>query len=49
MNKTFKDLNKAVSETTEEIEQVVEDVKIAMMVVNEQHQHRLRTRSSDKN
>lgn len=44
MNKTFKDLNKSVSETTEEIKQVTEDIKIAMLVVNEQHQHRVRTK-----
>lgn len=44
MNKTFKDLNQAVSETTMEIKQVTEDVKIAMLVVNEQHQHRVRTK-----
>ena len=44
MNKTFKGLNKAVSETTEDIKQVTEDVKIAMRVVNEQHQHRVRTK-----
>ncbi|WP_270319202.1 hypothetical protein [Weissella confusa] len=44
MNKTFKEWNKAVSETTEEIKQVTEDIKIAMLVVNEQHQHRVRTK-----
>lgn len=44
MNKTFEDLNKAVSETTEEIKNVTEDIKIAILVINEQHQHRVRTK-----
>lgn len=48
MNKTFKGLADKVNETTTEIKQVTRDIELAMLVVNEQHHDRLRTRSSDK-
>lgn len=40
----FRELADKVNATTVEIKQVTEDIKIAMLVVNEQHQHRVRTK-----
>ena len=48
MNKTFKGLADNVNTTTTEIKNVIRDIELAMFVVNEQHNDRLRTRSSDK-
>ena len=44
----FKELANKVNATTVEIKQVTRDIELAMLVVNEQHHGRLRTRSSDK-
>lgn len=48
MNKTFEGLVNKVNATTTEIKNVTRDIELEMLVVNEQHHGRLRTRSSDK-
>lgn len=40
----FKELADKVNATTVEIKNVTEDIKISILVVNEQHQHRVRTK-----
>lgn len=45
----FKELADKVNATTAEVKNVTRDIELAMMVVDEQHHNRLRTRSnSDK-
>ncbi|WP_195517846.1 hypothetical protein [Weissella cibaria] len=46
MNKTVKELISKIQETTQEIDQVKQDVNIALLVINEQH--RVRTRRDDR-
>lgn len=47
MNKTFKGLANKVNETTTEIKEITRDIELAMLIINEQHHGRLRTRSSE--
>ena len=40
----FRELADKVNATTVEIKNVTRDIELAMLVVNEQHQHRVRTK-----
>lgn len=45
----YKELNETLTEMITEFQRGVEDIKIAVLVVDEQHHNRVRTRSnSDK-
>lgn len=46
MNKTVKSLITKVQEATVEVNQVKQDIDIALLVINEQH--RVRTRKGDR-
>lgn len=47
MNKTLKDLITKVQEATIEVNQVKQDIDIALLVIDEQHRRRTRRNNND--
>lgn len=43
----YKELNETLAEMIAEFQRGVEDIKIATLIVSEQHRHRVQTRSSE--
>lgn len=48
MNKTLNDLIAKVQETTDEVNQVKQDIKLSLLVLRANHDDRVRTRRNDR-